>query len=1489
MKKNYLMRTFCSLFLLLWLCTSPILAQGLAAIGEKNARPSNLPRALLPLNAQVRHLDRADVAKRQLHPTSYALPYVASSSKVRVLYASVAHSDAWNGDDSRQGIYSFPAVENTTFTPVAIDYGPAAQGGGAFYEKAFHWMEYFVYEDTYSSTYYECSYDDWVWNDNSFQYFDDLSRVAQSVAYDPSTATVYGCFSNADGTAHELGTISYGPKVERTTISPTDTVYVGMGCTKDGQLYAISQGGNLWTIDKLTGKAALVGYTGVRPAAKMQSAVMDTEVSRLYWAAMTADGRSGLYTVDLQSGQATKVTDFPGNEQVVALGFPEEVDENAPDTVKDLSLHFEGVQTTGTATFTMPDKSIGGSVLTAPLTYIATANADTVATASARPGEKVTLPLQVENGDLTFGVAVKAGNTIGKKVTANTWVGYDIPRTITDVKVEKKTDTAAVITWSVPKEGVHDAYVNPEEYVFDLLTIKGDTLMKNVTSPCLFKLPDESEPKNYQFTVATTFRKYHSISWPSDPIVLGKAFTPPYVDGFDGDGALFTILDANKDNKTWNIWQGVAWYEANDNSAGDDWLVTPRIALVKEREYMFSFEAWGEASGYTERLAVTYGQGNDPAAYATLMPETQIAGGPHKTYIYKVNVAETGSYSFAFHALSDGYGYGLYLDNISLKAAAANDAPAAVEGFSVLPAKDGTLKADISFTAPRSLVDGGKLTSLSKIEVKRDDRLIQTFTVPRVGEKLNFTDQAPDLTNGLHTYTVVPYNDQGAGTSSDTTVMVGTDIPLPPTHLKTKDNLDGTALLSWDAPTAGANGGYLDADSLHYSVYEQVGEKLNVVKADIKDRSLSVPLPQDGEQQALVFAVKAVSKGGEGDMVAFPTLVGGTAYELPFKETFAKGKPRYSLWLTSGGEGFLPTHLISADDEGGSMVFVPAQGGGSATLATGKIAFDKAESPELSFAYYVKAAGNASLKVAVAADGSEPDTLLSINYADDSMQSGWHTAKVDLSSYKDCRYLRVAFIASSAEANLPVAIDDIGVYNSLKYDMALSAVLPRRLVCGSNVPLKINVTNLGTEPVNAYKVILTVYDFSEHKDITEPLLPGQTRQIVWPYHVPATGYEPIPTAPGWDDPYVPVVDIHVGLQADNDAISYNNSAYAYVKVISATTPAPQNLAVSEGGFDAKLTWDAPAATWATQTEDFDGMSTFTTTELGKWTTIDGDGKDTYAFSDSWFPGMGSPMAFVVMNPADLGYDLGQNPGFTPHSGDQFLACVDVADGTANDDWLISPLLSGRAQTISLWAKAWMYGSEHFELLYSTTGTARADFKKIGQTFEAPVDGWTQFMADLPEGAKYFAVHVVSRDNFIFMLDDISYEAGGYIPKGYKVYSNYTEKGQTDVNVLTFTDKKVWTGTPYCVTAVYDEGESAPSDVVVYHSSGVQSVEGQSVGVSTRPGTIVVTGAKGQTVGVFGVDGSRIAVVRADEKEEIAVPAGLYLVRIEGKTVRIVVE
>ena len=270
---------------------------------------------------------------------------------------------------------------------------------------------------------------------------------------------------------------------------------------------------------------------------------------------------------------------------------------------------------------------------------------------------------------------------------------------------------------------------------------------------------------------------------------------------------------------------------------------------------------------------------------------------------------------------------------------------------------------------------------------------------------------------------------------------------------------------------------------------------------------------------------------------------------------------------------------------------------------------------------------------------------------------------------------------------------------------------------------------------------------------------------------------------------------------------------------------------------------------------------------------------------------------------------GQNVTLTwkAHSGEQMLVSFSCAstDGGAtkaqNDDWLISPQLNGEAQTISFFAKAGMGGAavpEQFEVLYSKTSKAIANFQKLGETEDVNnVQDWEEYEYKLPEGTKYFAIRCVSNNKFALLLDDIKFVEAGSKPEdlqlnGYNVYRDGKKVNKSLVSGEKFTDNTLTESAKYgyVVTAVYDKGESLASNLAeVEVTVGINDIDAAGVNVSIEKNTLVVTGAMGKTVTVYAADGALVAQRTAGFAERISVVRGMYIVKAAGVTYKVLVK
>ena len=117
----------------------------------------------------------------------------------------------------------------------------------------------------------------------------------QDMAYDYSTSTMYGIRTSGNGS--ELVTIDLGNGTA-TPIGPTGANLHALACSTDGRLYALTDGGELCTVDKSTAATATVGSTGIADVAYLQSMAFDHNTGRLFWAHTGEMSQGELYEVD---------------------------------------------------------------------------------------------------------------------------------------------------------------------------------------------------------------------------------------------------------------------------------------------------------------------------------------------------------------------------------------------------------------------------------------------------------------------------------------------------------------------------------------------------------------------------------------------------------------------------------------------------------------------------------------------------------------------------------------------------------------------------------------------------------------------------------------------------------------------------------------------------------------------------------------------------------------------------------------------------------------------------------------------------------------------------------------------------------------------------------------------------------------------------------------------------------------------------------------
>lgn len=608
----------------------------------------------------------------------------------------------------------------------------------------------------------------------------------------------------------------------------------------------------------------------------------------------------------------------------------------------------------------------------------------------------------------------------------------------------------------------------------------------------------------------------------------------------------------------------------------------------------------------------------------------------------------------------------------------------------------------------------------------------------------------------------------------------------------------------------------------------------------------------------------------------------GTPATLPFFESVADGKLANNWWMNSingswRDNAWSLSTADAADADGGSFLYTAKADSVECEMNTYKISLKGSSAPVLAFYHNMMATADGAkgkLEVnVVTPDGQSHTLYTSPEYTNNHP---WELNLVPLSDFINEQWILVKFHATTTKASLTMGLDRIRLKDTRDDDLAVKLSATSSVLKGQTITALVNVANEGTNDQEAYSVnIITDGKPFQTIDIDRKLNAFCDTTIA----------VAIPTSTVMQTGDEMSIKAHAVLEADED--DSNNEAVTTTILATSEYNKPQNLkAASDKGLTI-LSWKAPESSTKETTDDFESYAPFVT-PFGEWTTIDGnpDAKLGGFFGDYPYTGQSKPGSFVIFNLDAIHeglYDVDGNAALRGHNDShqfaampyEILGSQEYVDG---DNYLVSPKLSGEAQTISFYAKnvsseigemTFDY-PERFEVLASKNGNSLDDFTEtVLQQTDVTGGEWTKYDVDVPAGTNYFAIHQTSSasdpGNYLLSIDDVSFRVGVMAAKAFKVYCDnmYLATVSAD-GTLTYQASDITEGEhTWAVTAVYDDDqESLPALLTV--SDGIAAIlaSGQPFNVYTPDGVRVRTQVKnlnGLKAGIYIVNDHKVIV------------------------------
>lgn len=1433
--------------------------------------------------------------------TALTLPTASASAEVPQMYGMVVSSDNY----TQPGLWSLPVESGGDWNMLfQLQTGTATVYSGVLNESEniyyvtrcdAQYGTALVYLDAYS-----VETGTKLWTN-----YPNLTFLPYDLTYNPYDGRIYGLFSNSTNSGMVLATVTYGN--QSSTLSPICNMegnWVAIAADASGQLYGIAseisgmngvmpivESSTLYKIDRLTGETTPVGVTGQKPL-MTGSATIDQRTGRMFWTVMPTTDSSYLCEVDLATGAATKVFDFDNTRQITGMySLTPAAENDAPAEVTDASAAFEGGSLSGRISFTCPTTLFDGTPATGDLTYSIITDGVEIAAGNTSYGASENVDVTVaDRGQHTFVITVSNENGPSPKVNVEKFVGFGVPAAPAEVSAVNN-GAEITVSWNAVTESADGGYLDPRQVTYDVTRLPDNTVVASATQNTRVSVAadNDSPIQSYTFAVTAVNNGLESQQGVSEPVVTGFAVLP-WEENFNDASSMnfFRIIDANADGKTWGFMTDRARISYGTVDM-DDWLITPPMKVEAGVSYKVSLKARCGNSSYPEKLEVKWGKGNSAADMtASVVATTSVGDTEYMVIEGHMNPTESGTAYVGIHGISAADMYNLEIDDIRIEAGINTLAPETPSAFTVTPDVTGELKAHVSVTAPLTNINGDNLESLAKLVVTRDGAEAKVFDSPAPGSTLEFDDTLPAA--GTVAYKAVAYNASGAGRPAETEVFIGTPLAEAPAYVNISEVAPGYVTLEWPNVDKTADGIEIDRNKVRYSIYDLMGDEPVLLQSPIECSPLSLAPVEEGEQKFVRFGVASLTDRGETEPTETAIIPVGTAY-TDFSESFAGGelstivrteRLNYGNWgaMTDDGE------VTSQDGDGGFYGMKAYFAGYNGAFYTGKISLAGMSVPVLSFYSYTPDNEKADLntiEVSASTDGQNWTPLFSGNVTEIGDTQGWHEVNVQLAQFAGKDVSLRFFAETYNRPYVTTYIDNIRVFEQSEVELQLtSAKAPAHVRRGEAFTLDATVTNLGSGTASGYD--LELYADGELVETKQGEDIASLATVTVPFELTMSPF-------AGDSPIVYTV---TAVHPDDARTDNNTSDETPVVPVAVHNPAPTALGGSHDSGAVQLNWQSPAletSAPAAVTDDFESAEAWAHNAPG-WIFIDRDQAPLCAFGEIEVPGVTAGKttgSFLTFSATDV---FEGNIYLLPHSGSQYLVAFARFDDGTTDDWAISPELSGDAQQVSFFAKSYHHlFPERIEVYYSTGSFDPDDFISTGVLVEQVSPDWTEYKADVPEGARYVAVRSFATGSFMLMLDDFTYapaSSHNISLAGYNVYRDNVKINDTPVAATTYTDavenpeEHSWT-----VTAVYDRGESGPSNVLTYEQVGIDGIA-DGIAVRAEAGAIIVTGAYGLNVTVASIDGKAVCHTQAPDTLRIDVAPGVYTVTVNSRTVKLIV-
>lgn len=993
------------------------------------------------------------------------------------------------------------------------------------------------------------------------------------------------------------------------------------------------------------------------------------------------------------------------------------------------------------------------------------------------------------------------------------------------------------------------------------------------------------------------------------------AIVPPYLETFDDKNYFadkFVTENPDGGNK-WYWSNGTLRSPRSYDGPNNAWVIFPAMRLEGGKGYRLTLKATRAGTNSVETFNIKLGTAQNAAACsimvadAVTLPESQDLKDTVAVDAI-MSVETSGIYYMAIQWTSPENNKYVYFDNITVSAPQDMGMPKEVTYMSVLAGENGAHKATVRFRTPSKDLKGTALTSLAKADIYRNGTLIKTVDNPPLNKFVTYEDEVPQA--GDYTYMVTVSNDKGTSKPVEKSAYIGVDYPAAISDVTiTETATYGTVNVAWTAPAADVNGKPLDPQKVHYEVRHNVSSYPLIGTTDPGVTNVKIKVMDPNTTQIfLSVIVVPVTERGATTGTASALIPVGSPYVIPYQDSFGTaGNHSMAVRNISGTgqwRGFADDdNLTDADGTGGYLGYAAQNQGATGLFHSARINLADAQNPEFTVYVYEicsdpsqeSSLNRNEIQMVVCEEGSDQWVTVKSGTVHELVNNPrhWGRVRADLTPYKG-KKIMVGLIAKST--HYPgTFFDQLRVAETAAHDLrAAQAEVTRTAMAGQPATVGVWVENCGATAVNGSDFQVELY----RNDETAPyrVIPGRD---LTPCQCSLFSHEF--TA---DPTYAGTTTYRAKVVYDADAVPDNNTTAAAQQSIYVdnSMPAPTGLLTSLTPKEkASLKWTRPSLTEIPQTtmERFSDLTPFVYTDKrtdNGWYFTEADGLPHVNIPGCDIPNLapGTVVGWFCVDERNP-YVQASTGNLRAHSPNNFMVAMSTISAGPSpkaDDWMISPLLSGRGQTISFYAKAAASMEETLEMLYTDNSDPKntSAYKSAGRTTLNKGGLWEPRSFDVPAGTTYFALRYVSpAAHYMIHVDDVQYEPWRDTPidvVGFNVYRDSVRITPTPLTEPSFIDTQAPAGKHiYNVTALYNNGFESPLSMPATITTSAQVPTDTPVNVYVREGMLCVDQSTGRTE-VYDVTGICL-FTGTDSRIRLQLPSGIYLIRTGGKTWKII--